>query len=47
MKVVLQLSQEEQEVVVAYEGESEEPLRGIVPSRERALQKKGGIPYPL
>lgn len=45
MKAVLQLSQDEQEVVDAYEDDSEEPLRSIVLRWEKALQRKGRTPY--
>lgn len=45
MKTVLQLSQEDQEVVDAYEDDSEEPLRSIVGRWEKVLQHKGRIPY--
>ncbi len=42
---VLQLSQEEQEVVDAYEDDSVEPLRSILRRWERALQRKRRLPY--
>jgi hypothetical protein len=45
IKTVLQLSPEEQQVVDAYEDDSEEPLRSIVKRWERALQRKGRVPY--
>jgi hypothetical protein len=45
IKTVLQLSPEEQQVVDDYEDDSEDPLRGICKRWERALQRKGRVPY--
>jgi hypothetical protein len=42
---VLQLSVDEQDLVDSYEDDSQEPLRGIIMRWERALQRKGRIPY--
>lgn len=45
MKTVLELSPEQKDVVDAYEDDSEEPLRSILRRWEKALARKGRVPY--
>ena len=45
IKTVLELSDMEIEIVDAYEDDSVEPLRSIVARWEKALSRKGRVPF--